>query len=63
MTGIRRQPFELFDETLDINSTDNYDLSVEISEDGIAYSVLDLLRGKWVMLRHYQHALDRKSVV
>ena len=61
MTGIRRQPFELFDETLDINSTDNYDLSVEISEDGIAYSVLDLLRGKWVMLRHYQHALPAEE--
>jgi hypothetical protein len=49
-----RQPFELFDETLDINATDNYDLTVELSEDGLAFSVLDLLRGKYVMLRHYQ---------
>jgi len=53
MIGIRRQPFELFDETLDINATDNYDLTVEISDDGLAYSVLDLLRSKYVMLRHY----------
>jgi len=56
MIGIRKQPFELFDETLDINATDNYDLSVEISEDGLAFSVLDLLRSKYVMLRHYQAA-------
>ncbi len=56
MTRIKRQPFELFDETLDINATDNYDLSVEISGDGVAYSVLDLLRSKYVMLRHYQNA-------
>lgn len=49
-----RQPFELFDETLDINATENYDLTVELSADGLAYSILDLLRGKFVMLRHYQ---------
>jgi hypothetical protein len=49
-----RQPFELFDETLDINATDNYDLTVELSADGLVFSVLDLLRGKYVMLRHYQ---------
>jgi len=56
MTMIRtlRQPFELFDETLDINATENYDLTIELSADGLAYSVLDLLRGKFVMLRHYQ---------
>ncbi|MBE0667767.1 MAG: DUF3822 family protein [Bacteroidales bacterium] len=46
-------PMELFDETLDINATDNYDLTLEISEEGISLAVLDLLRGKYVMLRHY----------
>jgi hypothetical protein len=54
MIHTRKQPFELFDETLDINATDNYDLTIELSDDGIAYSILDLLRGKYVMLRHYQ---------
>jgi hypothetical protein len=44
---------ELFDETLDINATENYDLTFEISEDGVSLAVLDLLRGKYVMLRHY----------
>jgi hypothetical protein len=46
-------PLELIDETLDINATDNYDLTLELSEDGVSLAVLDLLRGKYVMLRHY----------
>lgn len=45
-------PFlELFDETLDINSTENYELSVQVSPDGFAFSVLDTLRNKYVLLR------------
>ncbi len=45
-------PFlELFDETLDINSTENYELSVQISTDGLAFSLLDTIRNKYVMLR------------
>ena len=47
-------PLELLDETLDINATDNYDLTLELSEEGVSLAVLDLLRGKYVMLRHYQ---------
>ena len=27
-------PLELLDETLDINATDNYDLTLELSEEG-----------------------------
>ena len=46
-------PLELLDETLDINSTENYDLTLELSEEGISIVLLDLLRGKYVMLRHY----------
>jgi hypothetical protein len=42
---------ELFDETLDINSTENYELSVQISPDGFAFSVLDTIRNKYVLLR------------
>ncbi|MGD0341519.1 MAG: DUF3822 family protein [Bacteroidales bacterium] len=45
-------PFlELFDETLDINSTENYDLSMQLSQDGFAFSVLDTIRNKFVLLR------------
>jgi hypothetical protein len=45
-------PFlELFDETLDINSTENYELSVQISTDGFAFSILDTIRNKYVLLR------------
>ncbi len=48
-------PFlELFDETLDINSTDNYELSVQASFDGLSYSILDTLRNKFVLLRDYE---------
>ena len=38
--------FELFDETLDINSTENYELSLEISPQGLTFSLLDSIRNK-----------------
>jgi hypothetical protein len=45
-------PFlELFDETLDINSTENYELSVQMSPDGFAFAILDTIRNKYVLLR------------
>lgn len=45
-------PFlELFDETLDINSTENYELSVQLSPDCFAFSILDRIRNKFVLLR------------
>jgi len=48
-------PFlELFDETLDINSTLNYELSLQVSPDGLAYSILDTLRNKFVLLRTFE---------
>jgi len=53
MSQSQKYPMELFDETLDINATENYDLSLELSEDGLSLAVLDLLRGKYVLLRHY----------
>jgi hypothetical protein len=53
MTTSQIYPLELLDETLDINATDNYDLTLELSEEGVSLAVLDLLRGKYVMLRHY----------
>jgi hypothetical protein len=53
MTTSQIYPLELIDETLDINATENYDLTLELSEEGVSLAVLDLLRGKYVMLRHY----------
>jgi hypothetical protein len=45
-------PFlELFDETLDINSTENYELSMQLSQDGFAFSLLDTIRNKFILLR------------
>lgn len=45
---------ELFDETLDINSTENYDLSVQVSFDDVSLTILDTLRNKYVMIRSYE---------
>jgi hypothetical protein len=42
---------ELFDETLDINSTENYELSVQMSLDGFSFSILDTIRNKYILLR------------
>ena len=61
MTRSQPYPLELIDETLDINATDNYDLTLELSEDGVSLAVLDLLRGKYVMLRHYPHEEESLS--
>lgn len=48
-------PFlELFDETLDINATENYELSVQVSNSEVSFCILDTLRNKFVMLRSYE---------
>jgi hypothetical protein len=47
-------PFlELFDETLDINSTENYDIAVQISYDGLSFCLLDTIRNKFVLFRSF----------
>lgn len=50
---------ELFDETLDINSTQNYEISIQVSLDGFSFCLLDILRDRFVMLRDYK--LDGKG--
>jgi len=45
-------PFvELFDETLDINSTVNYQLSIQLSPEGLLFCILDAIRNKFILLR------------
>ena len=51
---------ELFDETLDINSTENYELSVELSPDNLSFCILDTIRNKFIMLRSSQPESDKK---
>ena len=47
-------PFlELFDETLDINSTENYELSIQVSPDGLSFCLLDSIRNKYVLIRSF----------
>jgi hypothetical protein len=45
---------ELFDETLDINSTENYELSLQAGPDGFSFCLLDTLRNKMVLLRSHE---------
>ncbi len=48
-------PFlELFDETLDINSTENYELSVQINTEGLSFCILDSIRNKYVFIRSFE---------
>lgn len=48
-------PFlELFDETLDINSTENYELSAQVCRDGVAFCLLDTIRNKFVLIRSFE---------
>jgi hypothetical protein len=47
-------PFlELFDETLDINSTENYESAVQIGSDSLSFCLLDTIRNKYVLLRQF----------
>jgi hypothetical protein len=53
-TKIKDMPFlELFDETLDINSTENYELAIQVSSDGLSFCLLDSIRNKFVLIRSY----------
>ena len=53
-------PFlELFDETLDINSTENYELSLQVSRNGFAFTILDTLRNKYILLRSHDPEDDK----
>jgi uncharacterized protein DUF3822 len=45
---------ELFDETLDINSTENYELSVQLSLEGFSFCLLDTIRNKFILLRTFE---------
>lgn len=48
-------PFlELFDETLDINSTENYELAMQVSPDGFSFCLLDSIRNKFVLIRAFE---------
>lgn len=48
-------PFlELFDETLDINSTQNYELSLQVSPDDLSFCLLDTIRNKFVLIRSFE---------
>jgi hypothetical protein len=48
-------PFlELFDETLDINATGNYELSVQVSFDRVSFCILDTIRKKFVLIREFE---------
>jgi hypothetical protein len=51
---------ELFDETLDINSTENYQLSVQLCTDGLTFCLLDSIRNKYILLRSYTPENARK---
>lgn len=45
-------PFlELLDETLDINSTANYQLVLQVSLNELTYCILDTLRNKYILLK------------
>lgn len=54
-------PFlELFDETLDINSVEHYELSAQLSRDELSYTLLDTIRNKFILLRSYIPDANKK---
>lgn len=53
---------ELFDETLDINSTNNYEISIQLGLDGFSFCLLDNLRNRFVMFREYNLSGREESI-
>jgi hypothetical protein len=45
--------FSFVDETIDINRTHSYILSIQLDLDGFSFSILDRVRNKAVVLQHY----------
>jgi len=53
-------PFlELFDETLDINSTENYEMSVQVCFDSLSFCILDTIRNKYILIRSFSPENNR----
>ncbi len=44
---------ELIDETFDINNTSQYHISIQISLNGYCFSILDIQRNKYILLKNY----------
>ena len=56
-------PFqELFDETIDINSTENYELFIQVSLEGIAFCILDSIRNKYILFRSFDTGSDNNLI-
>ncbi|MGM0497232.1 MAG: DUF3822 family protein [Bacteroidota bacterium] len=51
--------FSFIDETFDINRTNTYERSIQVSLNGFSLSILDLVRNKFILLKHYD--LKHKS--
>lgn len=45
--------FSFVDETFDINRTNTYEISIQLSLNGFSFSVMDLIRNKFTLLKHY----------
>ncbi|HCC69766.1 MAG TPA: hypothetical protein DEQ09_01230 [Bacteroidales bacterium] len=53
---------ELFDETLDINSSNNYEISIQLGLNGFSFCLLDNLRNRFVMFRDYKLSGNEASL-
>jgi hypothetical protein len=47
------QSFAYIDETLDINTTQSYELSIQLNLNGLSFCLLDTIRNKYIALQNY----------
>lgn len=52
------QDFAFIDETLDINLTHSYNLSIQVSLNGLSFCILDPLREKYIAFSHKNFDID-----
>jgi hypothetical protein len=46
--------FSFIDETLDINITNTYHVSIQVSLNGFSFCILDTVHNKYIALKHYE---------
>ena len=55
--------FEFLDETLDLNSTSNYHLSIQVGLDGFSFCILNPTSNKYIALKNYPNLSNGSEAI
>ncbi|MDP4184099.1 MAG: DUF3822 family protein [Bacteroidota bacterium] len=55
--------FEYIDESLDVNATNLYHLSIQVGQDGFSFCILDTIRNKFIVLKNLPYELKSSTAL